>query len=121
MATVVDDAITANSVTRQLQASTDDQRYWASAQQRNNDGANLIVERLRYSAGYMASAVDAFTTQAILGTNPTLADLTLAMRSVAAQPQTTGALINPGVVQGQPTSGTGANPNPGKTTTAPAA
>ena len=111
MASVADDAINGQAVNQMIQFGVQNQSYWNAAQQRNNDGINTMVERDRYQFGFLGQAVNAFCVQGVLGTNPTLADLTLAMRSVQAQPQTTGALINPGVVQSQPgTGGTGAQP-----------
>jgi hypothetical protein len=72
---------------------------------RNNDGVNVLIERERNSAANMSKAVDAFVIQAVLGTNPSLADYTLAMRATRDQPQTVGSLVSPGVVSGQPAAG----------------
>lgn len=111
MPTVADDAINSQQVNQQLASSTGDARFWQLRQQQNVAGADILLERERASQSNMSKTIDASLVQEVNGTDPTLATFTEALRSARDQPQTTGALINPGVVQGQPgTGGTGANP-----------
>jgi hypothetical protein len=109
------DTNVATRVTNDLLGSLHDQsEYWRQAGRRMNDGVSTLVEQMRMSNANVTKAVDALAVQSVIGTNPTLADLTLAMRSVRDQPQTTGGLVFPGVVNGTPGSGDTSPAQPAK-------
>lgn len=94
MATVADDALAGQSVNRMLGAGAD----VAQAFQQQILRANADDQRITMSAARGFETTTQLITyvgaQALLGSDPTLAENILSQRSAQAQPQTTGQLVS---------------------------
>ena len=83
----------------------DRQQAWGQQLVRMNAGDQTLADNMRMSFKNMSNAVDAVITQALLGSNPTLAEATLAFRAIQGEPSTTGTQTSPGVQSGVPAPG----------------
>jgi hypothetical protein len=96
-----DDKLYRQSVDRMLGAGVDTTQMFQQQMLRMNADDQSHAMAARRTDATTTQLVTYVGAQALLGSDPTLQAGILSARTVEAQPQTTGALVNPGVTQGQ--------------------
>lgn len=104
MATVADDALNAQAVNRMLGAGADvAQTFQQTILRHNNEFSALSINAAR-TFELQSQLLMTNSAMELSGNAMQLQAGILGFRATQAQPQTTGALVNPGVTQGQGTA-----------------